>query len=123
MIASPLLVAAQIRLPSPDRESVRHILSHYVAAGDAIAADMPDYAHLDRPRLEVYTIDAAQVTTAKFGGRVEVLERKTVARENIRRARKLGLKNLPAPLINGELKFSSIIPNRKELEAEIERYL
>ncbi len=116
-------------------ESVRHILSHYVAADDCVPADMPDYTHLDRPLVEVYTIDAdtcpacgymldaAQVTTAKFGGRVEVLERKTVARENIRRAKKLGLKNLPALLINGELKFSSIIPNRKELEAEIERYL
>jgi len=67
--------------------------------------------------------DEPKVTTAKFGGRVEVIERKTVARENIRRARKLGLKNLPALLINGELKFSSIIPSRTELEAEIVRYL
>jgi uroporphyrinogen decarboxylase len=120
-------------LREPD--SVRHILSHYVAADDAGEADMPDYAHLDRPLVEVYTIDAdtcpacgymldaAKVTTAKFGERVEVVERKTVARENIRRAKKLGLKNLPALLVNGELKFSSIIPSRKELEAEIERYL
>lgn len=116
-------------------ESVRHILSHYIAADDSIIEEMPDYARLERPLIEVYTIDAdtcpacgymldaAQVTSAKFGGRVEVFERKTVARENIRRARQLGLKNLPALLINGELKFSSIIPNRKELEAEIQRYL
>ncbi|MCL5745772.1 MAG: uroporphyrinogen decarboxylase, partial [Acidobacteria bacterium] len=70
-----------------------------------------------------YMLDAAKVAGGRFGERVEVVERKTVARENIRRAKRLGLKNLPALLVNGELKFSSIIPSRKELEAEIERHL
>ncbi len=120
-------------LREPD--SVRHILSHYVAAEDAGPVELPDYAHLDRPLVEVYTIDAAtcpacgymfgaaQAAVASFGGRVDVAERKTVERDNIRRARKLGLKNLPALLINGELKYSSIIPSRKQLEEEIARYL
>ncbi len=120
-------------LRQPD--SVRHLLSHYVAADDSADVELPDYAHLARPLVEVYTIDAstcpacgymldsAKVVVARFQGRVDVAERKTVERENIRRAKKLGLKNLPALLINGELKFSSIIPSRKELEAEIGRYL
>jgi uroporphyrinogen decarboxylase len=127
------VIGALQALREPD--SVRHILSHYVAADDSGDVDLPDYAHLERPLVEVYTIDAdtcpacgymldaAKVVTTGFHGRVDVAERKTVDRENIRRARKLGLKNLPALLINGELRFSSIIPSRKELEAEIGRYL
>ncbi len=120
-------------LREPD--SVRHILSHYVVADDSGDVEMPDYAHLDKPLIEVYTIDAdtcpacgymldaAKVVGSGFQGRIDVVERKTVERANIRRAKKLGLKNLPALLINGELRFSSIIPSRKELEAEIERSL
>jgi hypothetical protein len=33
------------------------------------------------------------------------------------------LKSLPSLLINGEPKFISVIPNREELKAEIEKFL
>jgi len=35
----------------------------------------------------------------------------------------MGIKNLPSIVINGDLKFSSLIPSNRELVAEIEKYL
>jgi uroporphyrinogen decarboxylase len=34
---------------------------------------------------------------------------------------KMGIKNLPSILINGELKFSSLIPNNRELIEAIKK--
>jgi len=59
----------------------------------------------------------------EFGDRIEVVEHKITEPENVVRVSKLGLKNLPSLLINGEPKFISIIPNRKELKETIEKYL
>jgi uroporphyrinogen decarboxylase len=116
-------------------ESARHLLSHYVSAAFDADVEMPDYAHLAKPLVEVFTIDsatcpacgymygAARAAADHFGDRIEVVERKTTVRENIGRVKRLGIKNLPCLLINGELKFSSIIPSRKVLFGEVEASL
>ena len=44
---------------------------------------------------------------------------KFIYKENVARCVKMGVTNLPSMYINGELKFSSIIPSRAELEAAI----
>jgi uroporphyrinogen decarboxylase len=44
-----------------------------------------------------------------------MVEYKFTERENIARAKKLGVTKLPAIYINGVLKFSSIIPSNDEL--------
>ena len=116
-------------------ESARHLLSHYVSTVLDAEVELPDYAHLSKPLVEVFTIDsatcpacgymydAARTAAVHFGDRIEVVERKTTLRENIGRAKRLGLKNLPCLLIDGELKFSSIIPSRKVLFGEVEASL
>ena len=43
--------------------------------------------------------------------------------ENVARMMRLGIQNLPTILINGELKFSSLIPSNRELIAEIRKYI
>jgi uroporphyrinogen decarboxylase len=116
-------------------EMVKKILSHYQAADQNMDVQLPDYEHLKKTLIEVFTIDsatcaactymvgAANQAKEEYGEKVEVVEYKIMQRENIARVKKLGLKNLPAMVINGELKFSSIIPSRKELLAEVEKTL
>jgi uroporphyrinogen decarboxylase len=114
-------------------EVVKKILSNYQAADQRVDVQLPDYAHLKKTLIEVFTIDsatcaactymvgAANQAKEAYGDRVDVVEYKIMQRENIARVKKLGLKNLPAMVINGELKYSSIIPSKKELLAEVEK--
>lgn len=116
-------------------ESARQMVAHYQAPDLAVAVTLPDYAHLPRPLLEVFTLDsdtcaacgymlsAAQRAAAELGGRVDLVEHKFTRPETIARVKQLGIKNLPSILINGELKFSSIIPSQRELLAELEKVL
>jgi uroporphyrinogen decarboxylase len=51
------------------------------------------------------------------------VEYKFTRPENIARVVKLGIKNLPSLYINGELKYSSLIPSNRELVDEIRKAL
>ncbi|TJX12633.1 thioredoxin family protein, partial [Tissierella creatinini] len=53
---------------------------------------------------------------------VDVVEYKYTIREDIARIKKMGVKQLPSLYINGELKWSSIIPSRTELFDELKKY-
>jgi len=115
-----------------DPHTARLILANYHAADlDLDAVQVPDYAHLERPLMEVFTLDsascaacgymlsAAQRAADSLQGQVDMLEFKITKPENVARMHKMGIKNLPCILINGELKFSSLIPSQKELVAAI----
>jgi uroporphyrinogen decarboxylase len=116
-------------------EQTRKFLENYVREEIDLEVDMPDYAHLDRPFVEVFTIDSLTCAACTYmkatafqmkellGDRVEVVERKSTELETIVRMSRLGVKNLPAILINGEVRFSSIIPDRDALKAELEQLL
>lgn len=107
--------------------STRAALENYTSITPDIDVQLPDYAHLPRPLMEVYTLDsascaacgymvsAAQRAAEELAGQVDWVEYKFTTLENIARMQKLGVKNLPSIYINGELKFSSIIPGNKEL--------
>lgn len=91
-----------------------------------------DYDTLDRPIVEVYTLDSATCPACSYmmyavnrareelGDTVDVVEYKAVVRENLARAKFVGIKNMPVVLINCELTFSSLIPNHNDLIASIE---
>jgi uroporphyrinogen decarboxylase len=116
-------------------DGVRQILANYHAETQDIEVQLPDYTHLPKTLIEVFTIDsatcaactymvgAANLAKEEFGDRVDVVEYKITQRENIARVKKMGLSNLPAMVINGELKYSSIIPSKKELIDEVEKHL
>jgi uroporphyrinogen decarboxylase len=116
-------------------DSVREMLKNYVAVKDNVQVDLPDYAHLARPLVEVFTLDSATcaactymlgaVTAAKehFGDAMDMVEYKYTLRENIARCKAMGVKNLPSIYINGVLKFASLIPAREALEKAIEATL
>jgi len=115
--------------------SVREMLKNYVSVQEKIEVDLPDYEHLTKPLIEVFTLDsatcaactymmgAADVAKEHFGDAIDVVEYKFTKKENIARCVKMGVTNLPSIYINGKLRFSSIIPRREELQAAIETLL
>ena len=116
-----------------DPETARGLVEGYQGDTFDIDVTLPDYENLERPLVEVFTLDsascaacmymlnAAERGVGEFGGRVDMVEYKFTERENIARAVKLGVTKLPAIYINGKLEFSSIIPGNDELVAAIDR--
>ena len=112
-------------------DSVREILKNYVAADEDIEVELPDYEHLEKPLVEVFTLDsatcaactymmgAANEAKETFGDAIDMIEYKFTIKENIARYKKMGVPNLPSMYINGELKFRSLVPAKEELEAAI----
>ena len=113
-------------------EVSREMIKNYQAAEEDIEVDIPDYGALKKPLMEVFTLDsstcaactymleAAKVAKKEFGERIDMVEYKYTEKENIARCKKMQVKKLPSIYINGELKFSSIIPNKKELADAVE---
>ncbi len=116
-------------------EAVRQMLKNYVAVKEDVFVALPDYAHLKKPLVEVFTLDsltcaactymmgAANVAKEQFGDAIDLKEYKFTEKENIARCVKMGVSHLPSIYINGELKFSSLIPSREELYQAIEKAL
>jgi len=113
-------------------DSVREMLKNYVAVADDIEIDLPDYAHLQKPLVEVFTLDsatcaacaymmgAADAAKKIYGEKIDLVEYKYTVKENIARCKKIGVQHLPSMYINGELKFSSLIPPKAELYRTID---
>ena len=116
-------------------DTVREMVKNYVAADDDIEVTLPDYEHLDKPLVEVFTLDSATCAACqymmgaaleakgRFGDRIDLVEYKFTLKENIARCKKMGVRNLPSIYINGQLKFSSLVPSAEELDAVINQAL
>ncbi len=112
-------------------EEVREMVKNYTSETFDIEVDLPDYENLERPLVEVFTLDsatcaactymmgAADVAKQNYGSKIDLVEYKFTEKENIARCMKMGVKNLPSIYINGKLSFSSIIPSKEELENAI----
>lgn len=125
-------VAEAIRNP----EQTRKILANYQQADmDLSMIKIPEYKNLEKPLMEVFTLDsascaacsymllAAERATQAMQGQIDMVEYKMTSTENIARLKKMGIQNLPSILINGELKFSSLIPGQKELIETLQQFL
>lgn len=116
-----------VHLPEQSRE----IVSNYTRELPDVEVDLPDYDALERPLVEVFTIDSdtcaactymfrsALDAKEAYGDGIDVVEYKATKLENIVRAQKMGVKQLPSIYINGELAFESIIPSREALNERI----
>lgn len=115
-------------------EETRKMLANYSAPQlDLDAVVIPDYKNLPKPLVEVFTLDSATCAactymlgavmdaSTEFGPKIDVVEYKFTLPENVARVVKMGVANLPSVYINGELKYSSLIPNRQELIDEINK--
>src|SRR5271157_710274 len=115
--------------------SVRKMLENYKAARTDEPFELPDYEHLDKLLIEVFTIDSAMCAACgymvnlansakeKFGEAIDIIEYKSIHIDNIKRAQTMGIKHMPCILINGKMKYSSIIPSQAEYFKEIETIL
>jgi uroporphyrinogen decarboxylase len=115
-----------------DTDAVREMVKNYESPELDIDVELPDYEALAKPFVEVFTLDsatcaactymwdAAQKAKDHFGDKIDVVEYKYTKLENIARCKKMGVTNLPSLYINGELKWSSIIPSREELFTAIQ---
>ena len=119
-----------------ETETVRKMLKDYTKVEEAeIDIELPDYSNLEKPLVEVFTLDSAtcaactymvsvaHVAKKHYGERIDVVEYKFSELEGIKRIKKMGVEKLPSIYINGKLKFSSIIPCKEELFAEIDKVL
>ncbi len=117
-------------------DKVKELVQNYEATDySKFDIKIPDYANLKKPLLEVFTLDSsscaactymmgvANAAKEKYGDKIDVVEYKFTIKENIARVMKMGVKQLPSILINGELKYSSIIPGLDELSKDIEEKL
>ena len=112
-------------------DQTREMIANYERVDDDIEVELPDYAALTRPLVEVFTLDSetCAACTYMFGAaldvkktsaiEIDVVEYKYTKRENIARCKAMGVKQLPSIYINGKLAYSSVIPNRDELARAI----
>jgi uroporphyrinogen decarboxylase len=70
-----------------------------------------------------YMMEAVKQAASDFGDRVIVTEHKIKEKDGIRMMMALGVQNVPTTCINGEVKFISQIPPRKEIVKAIESAL
>ncbi len=110
-----------------DAENTKKMLENYEAPEiDTSSVVIPDYENLEKPLIEVFTLDsdtcaactymmgAANRVADELEGQVDLAEYKFTKPENVARIVKMGITNLPAIFINGELRYSSIIPSNQE---------
>ena len=119
-----------------DTDNVREMVKNYTAEEiDTSGVVVPDYANLEKPLIEVFTLDSAQCAACgymmgaaqqaidTFGDKIDVVEYKFIYKENVARCVKMGVTNLPSMYIDGELKYKSITPSKEELQAAIQEAL
>jgi uroporphyrinogen decarboxylase len=118
-----------------ETDQVREMVRAYVSQEFEFTGTLPDYAHLDRPFVEVFTLNsatcaactymwkAAQAAKERFGEAIDIIEYPYTTRENIARCAVMEVTKLPSLYINGKLAYSSLIPNRDELNATINEVL
>ncbi len=116
-------------------DSTRELIKNYESATFDIEIDLPEYDSLQRPLVEVFTIDSETCAACtymfqsavdakkKYGEGIDIVEYKITKKENIARIQKMGVKQLPSIYVNGELAFESIIPSRDELNRVIEKVM
>lgn len=115
--------------------NTREMVANYELSDIDIDVELPDYKNLKKPLLEAFTLDStacaactymwgvAQDAKKHFGDKIDVVEYMYNTPENISRIKKTGVKQLPSLYLNGQLLYSSIIPNLDDLIKQIEEVL
>lgn len=108
-------------------DQTREMVKTYTAREFEFTGALPDYGHLARPLVEVFTLNSATCAACTymwkaareakefFGEAIEVVEYPYTTPENIARCAVMEVTKLPSLYIDGTLAFSSLIPNREEL--------
>jgi hypothetical protein len=102
------------------------------SAGQAGEVALPDYARQPHVTIDVITLDSASCAPCQYmmdavhraakrlSQPVTVKEHRITSREGIAVMTRLGVKNIPTICLDGEVAFSSIIPDQNTLVTAIE---
>ncbi len=127
-------IAVQQAIANPD--TARELVKNFKPKSyEGIEATLPDYDSLERPFIEVYTLDsescaactymlgAAMDIKKTYGDKVDVIEYKMLDEKTVPMMMKMGVANLPTMVINGKIEYISIIPPKAELSKKIDELL
>lgn len=119
-----------------DFDTTKKMVENYTSTDfSKMEVDIPAYDKLTKPLVEAFTLDSDScaactymwglVTDVKaiMGDKIDIVEYKFTVKENIARCIKMEVKNLPSLYINGQLRYSSIIPTVDELVKELEKII
>ncbi|MDD4324726.1 MAG: uroporphyrinogen decarboxylase family protein, partial [Eubacteriales bacterium] len=130
-VENSIAVAEAVR----DIDKYRDLLKDYESDDLGDDVELPDYDKLERPLIEVFTLDsascaactymwaAAQDATKEYGDKVDVIEYKYTDRAGLSQIKAMGVQNLPSLYIDGELYYASIIPSNEEYFAAIDKVM
>lgn len=117
-------------------EDVREMIKNYETTEENLDhIVIPDYKNLDKVLIELFTLDPEQCAACTYmvNSVVDIYDEiKDIAdyviyqynkKDDIARTKKMGLKNLPTMVINGEPKYISIIPSKQELIETIDQMM
>ncbi|MDO4553885.1 MAG: uroporphyrinogen decarboxylase family protein [Lachnospiraceae bacterium] len=109
-------------------DDCRKFVENYSCGGfEDIEIEIPDYENLEKPLVELFTLDPDQCAACTYMVRsvtdiydeikdmADYVVYRYNIKEDIARTQKMGLSNLPTMCINGKPKFISIIPSKDEL--------
>lgn len=133
--ATPIANTVALSQAVLNTDKARELVANYELSNIDVEVELPDYANLKKPLLEAFTLDStacaactymwgvAKDARDHFGDAIEVVEYMYNTPENISRIKKVGVKQLPSLYLNGELLYSSIIPNLDDLIVQIKEKL
>ncbi|MEI8216586.1 MAG: uroporphyrinogen decarboxylase family protein [Eubacteriales bacterium] len=116
-------------------ESARAMIQNYEGTGFSdIEVEIPDYAKREKVLVEIFTLDPDQCAACTYMVNLvsdafkeiehiaEFKVYKYTIKEDIARTAKMGLTNLPTMCVDGDIKWISIIPDKKEFVDTIKEY-
>ena len=128
------VIAAGQAVKNP--EMARSLVEGYEASDDALDVELPDYASAEKSRSSKSSRSSRlpappahiwwppPCRLKKNSETPSILRfTNTLSKRTLRGRKKMGVEKLPSMYINGELKWSSIIPSRQEYFDEIRKYL
>ena len=117
-----------------DTAAIRALVEGYEKEVVDVAVELPDYANLDKVMIELFMLNSETCAACtymlklvedahdKFKDFAEYIEYKLTVKGTIPRVKKMGLKNLPAICVDGDIKWVSIIPSEEEFLNVIREY-
>jgi len=117
-----------------DTASIRELVESYEKEVVDVDVELPDYANLDKVLVELFMLNSEtcaactymlKLVEDAYGGIKDIadyVEYKLTVKGNIPRVKKMGLKNLPAICVDGDIKWVSIIPSEEEFLSVVREY-
>jgi len=132
--ATPSENAIAAGLAVRETASCREMVENYEKAAPDVVIELPDYPNLDKVLIELFMLNSETCAACTYMLKLvedayeeikdiaEYEEYKLTTKGHIPRVKKMGLKNLPAICVNGDIKWVSIIPSKEEFLSVIREY-